>query len=73
VSVLAALTPPFLVCAVVIAAILAFLRHEMGRGRARRGVGAEDDPGLPPSSPAVEHDDGAGRDVGPATSARRDD
>jgi hypothetical protein len=33
---LAALTPPFLVAAVVIIAITAFLRHEMGRKRADR-------------------------------------
>jgi hypothetical protein len=33
---LAALTPPFLVAAVVIIAIIAFLRHEMGRKRAER-------------------------------------
>lgn len=30
-QVLSALTPPLLVCAVVIAAIVAFLRHEMRR------------------------------------------
>jgi hypothetical protein len=30
---LSALTPPFLIAAVVIIAIVAFLRHEMGRGR----------------------------------------
>ena len=29
---LSVLTPPFLVAAVVIIAIVAFLRHEMGRG-----------------------------------------
>jgi hypothetical protein len=33
---LSALTPPFLVAAVVIIAIAAFLRHEMGRGRTDR-------------------------------------
>ncbi|HUC26949.1 MAG TPA: hypothetical protein VMA73_29990 [Streptosporangiaceae bacterium] len=33
---LSALTPPFLMAAVVIIAIVAFLRHEMGRGRADR-------------------------------------
>jgi hypothetical protein len=33
---LSVLTPPFLVAAVVIIAIAAFLRHEMGRGRADR-------------------------------------
>jgi hypothetical protein len=72
-SVLAVLTPPFLVCAAVIAAIVAFVRHEMGRGRARRGVGAEGNPGLPPTSQAAEGDGGAGSEVGPAPSARRDD
>ena len=30
---IAALTPPLLVCAVVIIAIVAFLRHEMSRSR----------------------------------------
>ena len=33
---LAALTPPFLMAAAVIAAIVAFLRHEMGRKRVDR-------------------------------------
>jgi hypothetical protein len=33
---LAALTPPFLVAAAVIIAIIAFLRHEIGRKRADR-------------------------------------
>lgn len=33
---LSALTPPFLMAAVVIIAIVAFLRHEMGRGRVDR-------------------------------------
>jgi hypothetical protein len=33
---LSALTPPFLIAAVVIIAIVAFLRHEMGRGRVDR-------------------------------------
>ena len=33
---LAALTPPFLVAAAVIIAILAFVRHEMGRKRVDR-------------------------------------
>lgn len=69
-SVLAALTPPFLVCAVVIAAIVAFLRHEMGRGRPRRGFSLEDDSDAAP--PVTEQDDGAGSDVGPTASARRD-
>jgi hypothetical protein len=33
---LSVLTPPFLMAAVVIIAIVAFLRHEMGRGRVDR-------------------------------------
>jgi len=33
---LSVLTPPFLVAAVVIIAIVAFVRHEMGRGRVDR-------------------------------------
>jgi hypothetical protein len=33
---LSVLAPPFLMAAVVIAAIVAFLRHEMGRGRVDR-------------------------------------
>ena len=35
---LAALTPPLLVGAVVVIAIVAFLRHEMGRSRTRRSA-----------------------------------
>jgi hypothetical protein len=39
---LAALTPPLLVCAVVVIAIVAFLRHEMGRSRTGRSVRADE-------------------------------
>jgi hypothetical protein len=35
---LSALTPPLVVCAVVIIAIVAFLRHEMARSRADRSA-----------------------------------
>lgn len=70
-SVLAALTPPFLVCAVVIGAIVAFLRHEIGRGREERDAGSKDNSGSAPSAPNG-HDDGAGSDADAATSARRD-
>jgi hypothetical protein len=70
-SVLAALTPPFLVCAVVIAAIVVFLRHEMGRGRTRRGFSPEDDSDAAPQ-PVTEQHDGAGSDAGPTASACRD-
>jgi hypothetical protein len=70
-SVLAALTPPFLMCAVVIVAIVAFLRHEMGRGRARRAVGDEEDTPAPPTAAAGRADD-AGSDVGGAAATSRD-
>ncbi|HUB37537.1 MAG TPA: hypothetical protein VMA72_01665 [Streptosporangiaceae bacterium] len=40
---LSVLTPPFLMATVVIIAIVAFLRHEMGRGRVDR-VDPEDIP-----------------------------
>lgn len=39
---LAALTPPLLVCAGVVIAIVAFLRHEMGRSRAGRSAPGEE-------------------------------
>jgi hypothetical protein len=39
---LAVLTPPFLMAAAVIAAIVAFLRHEMGRKRAERADHEDD-------------------------------
>jgi len=70
-SVLAALTPPFLVCAAVIGAIVAFLRHEMGRGREERGAASEDNSGPAPSAPNGR-DDGSDSDAGAPTSARRD-
>ena len=35
---LSALTPPLVVCAVVIIAIVAFLRHEMARSRTNRSA-----------------------------------
>jgi len=46
---LSALTPPLLVCAVVIIAIVAFLRHEMGRSRSNRS--APGDEGEVPAVP----------------------
>jgi hypothetical protein len=70
-SVLATLTPPFLVCAAVIAAIVAFLRHEMGRGRDDRGGDSEGNSGPAPTA-SGRHDSGAGSDADAATSARND-
>ena len=49
---LSVLTPPFLVAAVVIIAIVAFLRHEMGRGRVDRA----DREDIPASDPDHEQD-----------------
>jgi hypothetical protein len=45
---LSALTPPLLMCAAVIIAIVAFLRHEMGRSRAGKSARGEDMPGPAP-------------------------
>jgi len=70
-SALAALTPPFLICAVVIIAIVAFLRHEMGRRRPDQDVSGEDNSGQAPSS-ADEHHDHAGSDSGASPSGRQD-
>jgi hypothetical protein len=70
-SVLAALTPPFLVCAVVIVAIIAFLRHEMGRGRQDRGVGREDNSD-PAATTCDGPDDGPGSGADAASSGPRD-
>jgi hypothetical protein len=39
---LSALTPPLLVCAVVIIAIVAFLRHEMSRSRTDRSAAGDE-------------------------------
>ena len=68
---LAALTPPFLVAAAVIFAIVAFLRHEMGRKRADRAD-------LRDNISAAEPQDDNNRDSKPAddthtATARADD
>ncbi len=66
---LSALTPPLLMCAVVIIAIVAFLRHEMGRSRADKSAPDEHEPvdgaqrGDDPDSP--EHDDADDTRVSP--------
>jgi hypothetical protein len=70
-SVLAALTPPFLVCAVVIGAIVAFLRHEMGRGRQDRDVASKGESADAPTA-TDEIDYGVGSDTETATSRGRD-
>jgi hypothetical protein len=40
---LSALTPPLLMAGVVVIAIVAFLRHEMGRGHSRRDRSAREE------------------------------
>jgi hypothetical protein len=45
---LSVLTPPLLMCAAVIIAIIAFLRHEMGRSRAGKSARGEDTSGPAP-------------------------
>jgi hypothetical protein len=68
---LAALIPPFLVCAAVIIAIVAFLRHEMGRSRQGQRDHGDDNSG-PVPTPAGQIDDDAGSDAGTSASARGD-
>jgi hypothetical protein len=52
---LAALTPPLLVCAVVVIAIVAFLRHEMSRARTdRASTGDEGDIPAAASEPLAD-------------------
>lgn len=59
---LAALTPPFLVAAAVIIAIIAFLRHEMGRKRIDR---ADLDGNIPTPVPHADNN----RDANPTDDA----
>jgi len=49
---ISALTPPLLMCAVVLLAIGAFLRHEMGRKRPEDIDQPQDIPASLPNSPA---------------------
>jgi hypothetical protein len=70
-SLLSVLIPPFLMCAVVIVAIVAFLRHEMGRARTQRPR-ADDDNSAPVPTPPDKHVDHAGSDADTSASARRD-
>ncbi len=68
---LAALTPPLLVCAVVIVAIVAFVRHEMGRRRADGGDAA-DDFSAGARKAAEEFDGNAGTSADASAPASRD-
>jgi hypothetical protein len=60
---LAALTPPFLVAAAVVIAIIVFLRHEMGRKRVDR---ADLDDNIPAPGPQADNN----RDTKPTDDAR---
>jgi hypothetical protein len=63
------LTPPLLVCAVFLIAVVAFLRHEMGAGRRRSGDLPSDDISDQDPIPEAEPDT---RREGAETSERRD-
>ena len=64
---LAVLVPPFLMCAAVITAIVAFLRHEMGRGRSDGSEASADNSASVPTA-ADKLDD----DADAPASSRRD-
>jgi hypothetical protein len=66
---LSVLIPPFLMCAAVIAAIVAFLRHEMGRARPDRGRVDDENSARAPTLPD-ELDDGTGTDADGRSSRR---
>jgi hypothetical protein len=68
---LSALTPPLLVCAVVIIAIVAFLRHEMGQSHTDRSV-TGDEGELPPVPGTADADEEQGKPADIAR-ARADD
>jgi hypothetical protein len=68
---LAVLTPPFLMAAAVITAIVAFLRHEMGRKRADRADPDEDFPVNGPQANNAEDSESAG-DTRTASATARD-
>jgi hypothetical protein len=68
---LAVLTPPFLMAAAVITAIVAFLRHEMGRKRADR-TDHEDDFPAPGAQANNTEDSAPAGDTHTSSAAPRD-
>jgi hypothetical protein len=68
---LAVLTPPFLVAAAVIAAIVAFLRHEMGRKRVERPDEPDDIP-APARQAHDNQDSNPAEDTSAATTSAGD-
>ena len=67
---ISALTPPLLMCAAVLLAIGAFLRHEMNRKRPEDMDEARDIPAVPPISGQSQL---ANNEASPRTSADEDD
>jgi len=65
---LAVLTPPFLVAAAVIFAVVVFLRHEMGRKRADR-LDEQDDIPAPARQPGDKQDSKPAEDTSAATTS----
>jgi hypothetical protein len=54
---LTVLVPPFLMCAAVITAIVAFLRHEMGRARSdRREAGDDNSASVPTATDKLDEE-----------------
>ncbi len=68
---LSVLVPPFLMCAAVIFAIVAFLRHEMGRARPGRREADDDNSASLPTS-ADKLDDGEGNAPDASSTSQRD-
>lgn len=54
VNYLSALTPPLLTCAVVVIAIVAFLRHELAKKRPDQAERPADEPGAQDDQPAAD-------------------
>jgi hypothetical protein len=67
---LSALTPPLLMCAVVVVAIVAFLRHEMNRSRADSSSQGENTPA--PGQPGDDIDSQPKDDSAAPRTASRD-
>jgi hypothetical protein len=67
---ISALTPPVLMCAVVLLAIGAFLRHEMNR---KRPEDVDESPDIPAEQPISAQSQLANNEASPRSSASEDD
>jgi hypothetical protein len=67
---ISALTPPVLMCAVVLLAIGAFLRHEMNR---KRPEDIDESPDIPAVQPISAHNQLANNEARPRCSVGEDD